>query len=463
MQLHGDATQTADLHLLFVQDGAPQGAPSLGADFGALLNRVAQETKGDKLSVLHWTERDYALAPLPEDPASARKLGVHLARTARDLGAASARVGELPAPLAFELALGAGLGAYRFTRFKADDKPALESLAVGGLSESDARRAFALLEGVALARDLVNLPFNALNARDLARIAREMAARHGLDFTVWDRTECELRGLGLFLAVAAGSAHEPQFIQLRYRPENPKRVVALVGKGVMFDTGGYSLKTAQGMLTMKGDMGGAAAVLGAMQAVARLAPDVEVRAYVAACDNAVSDRAMRPGDVFRGANGKTVEVTNTDAEGRLTLADALAVADDEAPHAIIDLATLTGAKVTALGDDVAALFANDDALAREIQDAAKRAGEFVWQLPLHAPYLKSYKKGPADLKNSDLKPAGGSIKAALFMSEFVTRPWAHLDIAGNALSEAEHDGGPAGGTGFGVLTLVELLAPRRQD
>lgn len=436
------------------------GAPDFGADFAALLARVAREVQDDQLSPIRWTEGDLTLASMPEDAQSARRLGVLLARAARELGARSVRVNELPADLAYELALGVQLGAYRFTRFKSDEKPQLEQLSVGGLRHEDVQRVDAVAQGVTLARDLVNLPFSALDARGLARVAAQLSEAHALELEVWDRAECEVRGLGLFLAVAQGTSHEPQFIQLRHRPEKATRVIALVGKGVMFDTGGYSLKTSQGMVTMKCDMGGAAAVLGAMKTVALLAPQVEVRAYVAATDNAVSDHAMRPGDIFRGASGKTVEVTNTDAEGRLTLADALAVADDDAPDAIIDLATLTGAKVTALGEDIAALFANDDALARELLSAAGRAGEPLWQLPLHAPYLKGYQKGPADLKNSDLKPAGGSIKAALFMQEFVTRPWAHLDIAGNALSESENDFGPAGGTGYGVMTLVELIAPR---
>ncbi|WP_281173190.1 leucyl aminopeptidase family protein, partial [Deinococcus pimensis] len=225
-----------------------------------------------------------------------------------------------------------------------------------GLTDAEAARVEATAAGVTLARDLVNRPYNALDAMALADVARGLAEEHGLEFEAWDREECARRGLGLFLSVAQGSEQEPRFITLRYRPEGARRSVALVGKGVMFDTGGYTLKTMQGMATMKGDMGGAAAVLGAMKAVALLAPDTEVRAYVAATDNAVSATAMRPGDVFRGVTGKTVEVTNTDAEGRLTLADALAVAEMDAPDVVVDLATLTGAKVTALGDDVAALF-----------------------------------------------------------------------------------------------------------
>jgi leucyl aminopeptidase len=462
MHMRGGPPGPADLQLLFQSPGPESIASGLGPELDAALARQGRKVKPGQLTVLRWADRDYSLAPLPADAQTARTIGVGLARLAGELGARRVAVSELPPALADELALGVRLGAYRFTTYKADERPGLEEVAVGGLKAGAVSRVQAVADGVTLARDLVNLPFNDLDAEALAAVARDLADTHGLELEVWDRAECERRGLGLFLAVAAASAHEPRFIQLRYRPASPMRSVALVGKGVMFDTGGYSVKTAQGMATMKGDMGGAAAVLGAMKAVARLAPGVEVRAYVAACDNAISGPGMRPGDIYRGLTGKTVEVTNTDAEGRLTLADALAVAEGDAPDAIVDLATLTGAKVTALGDDIAALFSNDDSLAGQLQEAAARAGERVWRLPLPDHYLKGYRKGVADLKNSDMKPSGGSIKAALFLREFVTRPWAHLDIAGNALREEEHELGPAGGTGYGVMTLVELIAPRTQ-
>ncbi|MBB6100140.1 leucyl aminopeptidase [Deinobacterium chartae] len=460
MRLHNDARSSADLHLLLAQAGQLLHTPDLGPEFAALAARLSQGLEGERTATLRWTDGDYLLAAAPENAEAARALGVRLTRAAQGLEARSAQVSGLTGELAAELALGAKLAAYRFTRFKDDGKPTLEALSVTGLDEALLKRVEAIAEGVALARDLVNLPFNALNALDLTAVAQDLAQQHGLELTVWDRAECERRGLGLFLAVAQGSPVEPQFIQLRYRPAQPKRTVALVGKGVMFDTGGYSLKTSAGMVTMKCDMGGAAAVLGAVKALALLAPDVEVRAYVAATDNAVSGTAMRPGDIYTAVNGKTVEITNTDAEGRLTLGDALAVASAENPDLIVDLATLTGAKITALGDDIAALFCNDSALETEIRSAAARAGERVWPLPLEKRYLKGYQKGVADLKNSDLSPAGGSIKAALFLQEFVSGAWAHLDIAGNALSDQEHDLGPAGGTGFGVMTLVELVAPR---
>lgn len=451
MQLRSDAAP-ADLHLTLVtEDVSLEPAAA----------RAATNLKDGDLVLVRGETRDVALALPPLDATAARSLGVKFARLAKDVRATSVTTDEFEADVASAFALGVTLGAYRFTKFKADDAPVLSSVSVGGLSAQAAERVAAVSGGVNLARDLVNRPLNDLTPKEFTREAAKLAEEFGLELEVWGKAECEVRGMGLFLAVNEGSAHEPQFIQLTYKPENPTRVVALVGKSVMFDTGGYSIKPAAGMVTMKCDMGGGAAVLGAMRAVARLKPDVEVRAYLPACDNAISGSAMRPGDIFRGANGKTVEVTNTDAEGRLTLADALTVACDEGADLVVDLATLTGAKVTALGDDLAALFTSDAAVELELREAAARACEGMWPLPLHSKYLAGYKKGPADLKNSDLKPAGGAIKAALFLREFVTKPWAHLDIAGCAFAEGEHDLGPSGGTGYGVMTLVELVAPTK--
>jgi len=457
MHLETQRNEQADLHLVLLP--ADGGTPDGLHDLAGVLGRIREQLKPGEAKHVPWRDRDYAVALTPGTAADARQVGLGVASVARAARARTVDLSGLPDGLAYEITLGVLLGAYRFTRYRTPETPELERVAAG-LSDADAARLRAVVAGVNLARELVNTPFNDLTPLGLATTARQLSEQYRLYLDVWDRAECERRGLGLFLAVAQGSVDEPYFIRLTYRPESPRRVVALVGKGVMFDTGGYSLKPSQGMLGMKGDMGGAAAVIGAMRAVAELAPDVEVRAYVAACDNAVSADAMRPGDVYRGVSGKTVEVTNTDAEGRLTLADALAVADADGADVIIDLATLTGAKVTALGNDIAALFASDDALAAEVEDAARRAGEKVWRLPLEPSYLKTYRSGIADLKNSDMKPAGGSIKAATFLSEFVRRPWVHLDIAGNALREGEDERVGGGATGFGVMSLVEFVAPR---
>lgn len=397
---------------------------------------------------------DEALALPPSDTAQARELGAGLAKLARELKAQRVQVAACEHAQALA---GAALAAgWQDTRFKGGEAR-VESvhLHVEGLSVAAAAHLDGLQAGLIFARELVNAPANHLNPATLAREARSLEA-HGLDVDVWDGAEVQARGMNLLAAVAAGSTTGPRLIRLTLPARGAaQRVVALVGKGITFDTGGYSLKTAQGMYGMKGDMGGAAAVLGAMRTLAALKDQVpegvEVRAYVAAAENMVGPTAIRPGDVFRAANGKTVEVTNTDAEGRLVLADALSVACDEGATELVDLATLTGVKVSALGQDIAGLFCNEPGLAARLKTAAEAAGEFIWELPLHAPYLKSYQKNSiADLKNSDMQPAGGSIKAALFLQEFVTKPWAHLDIAGNALHDER-------ATGWGVGTLVEYV------
>lgn len=400
---------------------------------------------------------DEAVALTPTDASEARDTGAALARLARDLKATAVQV----APLDHAAALaGAALAAaWQDRRFKGGaPEPDATALNVGGLDGPQTERLNAVNAGQNFARDLVSAPANHLNPLTLAREAATLAV-HGVHVDVWDETQITARGMNLLRAVAAGSTHGPRLIRLTLPAQGTaRRIVALVGKGITFDTGGYSLKTAPGMYGMKGDMGGAAAVLGAMRALgelrAHLPPGVEVRAYIAAAENMVGPDAMRPGDVYRAANGKTVEVTNTDAEGRLVLADALAVACDEGAHEVVDLATLTGVKISALGNDIAGLFSSDAALTARLQAAATQAGELLWELPLHQPYLKAYQKNTiADLKNSDMVPAGGSIKAALFLQQFVTRPWAHLDIAGNALRDE-------GATGWGVGTLTEyVLAP----
>lgn len=429
----------------------------LGEDRAGLPAQVTRELRPGAARLLsRGGEGDVAVALPPTDAAQARELGAALVKLAADLGARSVRVEETPHAAA--LALAALAAGDRDARYRAEARPGPTELAVAGLDEEGRGRAEALHAGAHFARDLVNAPANLLNPATLAREARGLEA-YGADVDVWDSTEIEARGMGLLAAVAAGSETGPRLIRVTLPARSEaRRVVALVGKGITFDTGGYSLKPPAGMTTMKGDMGGAAAVLGAMRSLAelrgRLPEDVEVRAYVAAAENMVGPRAMRPGDIYRGANGKTVEVVNTDAEGRLVLADALAVACDEGATELVDVATLTGAKMVALGADVAALYSTDADLTHRLEAAAEAAGELVWELPLHAPYLKAFQKETlADLRNADMVPAGGSIKAALFLREFVTRPWAHLDIAGNAMKDGQ-------ATGWGVGTLVEYVLRR---
>jgi leucyl aminopeptidase len=261
------------------------------------------------------------------------------------------------------------------------------------------------------------------------------------------------------MGVNRGSDQPPRFVELRYTPRGDARgTVALVGKGITFDSGGLSLKTGTGMMTMKCDMAGAAAVLGAFVAVAHLRPDVEVRGYLPLTDNMTGGDATRPGDVFTLRNGKTIEVLNTDAEGRLVLADALAFASEAQPDALIDLATLTGACVTALGNKLAGLMGRNDAWLDQVESAAASTGEPVWRLPLPVEYRKQVESSVADMKNIGSGSAGALV-AGLILGEFVAEPvpWAHLDIAGPAFTDSEDAEVTKGGTGYGVRLLVDLV------
>lgn len=395
-----------------------------------------------------------------------RKAGAKLVQEIARLGFKEAvtetflaeKFGKLEA--SYALAEGAFLGRYTWNKYKTVGKRGDKlRLWLARASGAAVDRAEIVAEAVNFARDLVNEPPNVLNPAELAQRASALARELGLEVKVWDEAQIKQAGMGAFYGVAQGSANPPRFIQLTYKPPKPAgRVVALVGKGLTFDTGGYSLKPSESQITMKCDMAGAAAVLGAMRAIARLQPAVEVRAYVAAAENMISGAAYRVSDVLTSLSGKTIEVLNTDAEGRLTLADAITYADQQGANAIVELSTLTGACVVALGEKVAGLFANDARWGREVQEAAERAGEKVWPLPMEEEYLEALKSDTADIKNTHGRSrSGGAITAALFLAEFTEKPLVHLDIAGPAFTEKSHDLGPAGGTGFGVRTLVELL------
>ncbi len=363
----------------------------------------------------------------------------------------------------YALAEGALLGGYEWNKYKTSNSGSRRGeklrLWLARSSGPAVDRAEVVAEAVNYARDLVNEPPNVLTPVELARRAGEMAQELGLGVEIWDEDQIQKAGMGAFYGVARGSANPPRFIQLTYKPQNPaERVIAMVGKGLTFDTGGYSLKPSEGQITMKCDMAGAAAVLGAMRAIARLKPPVEVRAYVAAAENMISGAAYRVSDVLTSLSGKTIEVLNTDAEGRLTLIDAITHADRQGADAIVELSTLTGACVVALGEKIAGLFANDSRWARQVQEAAERAGEKVWPLPMEEEYLESLKSSTADLKNTHGRSRyAGAITAALFLGEFTDKPLVHLDIAGPAYTEKSHALGPVGGTGFGVRTLIELV------
>jgi leucyl aminopeptidase len=363
---------------------------------------------------------------------------------------------------------GALLGTYRFDKYlKEKSSKALSSLAV---VEPERRQQAAARDGVrlgqigaaatAVARDLVNEPANVVTPSYLAARAQEIAKAGRLRVRVLDREECAKLGMGAFLGVAQGSQEPPSFIHLTYAPgRRARRRVAIVGKGITFDSGGLDLKSADGMLRMKDDMAGAATVLGVFQALPRLRLPVEVHGLIAATENMPSGTAQRPGDIVRAMNGLTIEIGNTDAEGRLTLADALAYAVKEIePQEIVDLATLTGAVVIALGMGISGLFATQDGLADRLLGAARDAGERMWRLPLHDEYKDGLKSEVADLNNVSSQRGAGAIVAALFMRDFAGGlPYAHLDIAGTAFSEREAPLGPKGATGVAVRTLLAYL------
>lgn len=355
---------------------------------------------------------------------------------------------------------GALLACYRYAK-PGKPEPAATASRISLVGRAAARDAVAAAavtaEAVCLARDWVNTPANVLYPETFADAAREALRGLKVDVEVLDEKALAKGGFGGILAVGGGSARPPRLVKASWSPRGARSHLALVGKGLTFDAGGLNLKTAEGMYTMKCDMGGAAAVLAAVQAVARLGLRVKVTAIAGMAENMPSGTAFRPSDVLTMLSGTTVENGNSDAEGRLVLADALTLASREAPDAIVDVATLTGACQVALGDRTAGLLVNDDGIADAVLDAAESAGEAVWQLPIPEEIAENLKSDVADLKSTGPRP-GGALTAAAFLRAFVpeSTPWAHLDIAGPAWSEKQYDHVAKGGTGAGVRTLVAL-------
>jgi len=366
--------------------------------------------------------------------------------------------------LAEGLVTGTILGAYRFDRFKSKDPdepapPSLDSLlllASEGVTKA-VEGARVCAEAQNRARDLQSLPSNVATPSFLAERATEIAAGHdALTVEVLGREEIAAKGMGGLVAVSQGSAEEPKLIVLRYSGGGSGETLGLVGKGVTFDTGGISLKSAPGMQEMKMDMSGAAAVLEAVGAIAELGLEIELIAVVPSTENMPSGTAIKPGDIITQYSGKTVEINNTDAEGRLILADALAYAAELGAERIVDIATLTGAVMIALGSTYAAVISNDDELAAGVERAGRETGELAWRLPLHPEYKALMKGTVADLTNAAPKRKAGTISAAAFLEEFVGEtPWAHIDIAGTAWDVGRPYTG-SDGSGFGVRLLTAL-------
>lgn len=351
------------------------------------------------------------------------------------------------------------LGGYRYRDYKTEEnsRPHLERLHVVGAQEAELNEWKTIAEATNLARDWVNTPARDLSPEVFAGLMETAAVAAGASAEIWDRERIEEEGLGALLGVAAGSDRDPRVVVLTYKPSQPTGHLALVGKGITFDSGGLSIKSSNNMEEMKVDMSGAATVVAATIAIARLGLPVAVTCITPLTDNAIGGDATRPGDVLRPVDGPTIEVLNTDAEGRLILADGLGLARRHEADLIVDVATLTGAARVALGDEIAAVFASDPEVADRILGAAGRAGEDFWEMPLHKKYRKSLDSNVADIKNISGSRYGGAIVAAVFLSEYAgDGPWAHLDIAGPAIARETSGERVKGASGVGVRTLVEL-------
>ncbi len=407
--------------------------------------------------------RSYGAAALAARDAGARSIAIELPRTT-----------TLPAStLVDAAATGVQRALYEFTTYRGATRqgarPNVERAAIFGdgidptVGEAAMRRASAVVGGLFLARNLVNEPASVLTPERMAETAANVAESAGLTIDILDESALAALGVNAMLAVGMGSSHKPRLIRLRYSPNNPAeadaRVVGLVGKCITFDTGGYSIKTYEGMLEMKGDMAGGAAVLGVMSALQALDCPVPVEATICAAENMISGESFRPGDIITPLNGVTIEVLSTDAEGRLVLADGLVDTARRGATELIDLATLTGAAVVALGEGTTALFSSEDDLAAHLIAASKDAGERMWRMPLTEELKEKIKGDVGDVKNSGGR-AGGAITAALFLQHFSEGlPWAHLDIAGSARFPKNGPEGPKGASGVGVQTLIDYLVP----
>lgn len=404
-------------------------------------------------------------------PERYRRSAATAAKRARSLKAKTLAIFLPPSAKQVErvvsaLAEGALLSLYKFDKYiskKGDEPPNLETITIcaenpSGIDQGKCAAYWAevVCEGTCLARDLANSPANEIYPQTLAEASKQSAERCGYSATILDEREIRDLGMGGVIGVSQGSAHPPRFIILEYG-DSKKRPVVLVGKGVTFDSGGISIKPSSGMAEMKMDMSGAAAVIGTFEAVTRLKLPVHIVGLIPAVENMPSGSSIRPGDILRHYNGKTSEVDNTDAEGRLILADALAYAGKYKPAAVIDLATLTGACVVALGHYATGMMGNDPKLMKKLKSAGEATYERVWQLPLFDEYEKLIKSDVADVKNVGGKWAG-AITAGWFLKRFIGRyNWVHLDIAGTAMLEDGSDYTPKGASGVGVRLLTELL------
>lgn len=359
------------------------------------------------------------------------------------------------------------LGTYQFNEFKTLDRDKIKEIGAVVLLGETAEEVRSIREGaragniisksVNMARDLVNGPANQVTPTALVRKCQEIGKTCGMEVQVLELSEAEAMGMGAFTAVAKGSQEPAKFITLEYNKSKELPTIVLVGKGITFDSGGLSIKPSERMEMMKDDMAGAAAVMATLKVASELQLPLHLVGVIAATENLPDGKAFKPGDILKTLSGQTVEVISTDAEGRLVLCDALAYGLRYEPDAMIDVATLTGACIIALGDYVTGLFGNDECLVKRVEGASKKTGEKIWRLPLWDEYLDYIKNGPADLRNVGTRSAGAII-GGLFLSKFVGKtPWVHLDIAGPASTEKDQPYIPKGGTGVGTRLLIQLL------
>ena len=463
----------ADTVAIGVFDGEGVAHDLPDGELGALLESGEARTGFRKLALTHADGRRWILAGLGKreefDPERARIAAAVVLGRVRELGARTL-CWEFPHHLSDAHAAafvdGTIMGSYEFKAFKSDnedeDGPGLDELIVSAHDElsGPVEQGRVIGESVNLARELQNRPANDLTPTRLADHATQVASWHdALTVEVMDRKQIEKAGMGAFAGVARGSDEEPRLITLRYDPPGASGpVLGFVGKAVTFDSGGISIKPGNKMSDMKFDMSGGAAVLGATAAIARLRLPVRLIAVIGATENLPSGRSMKPGDILRARNGTTIEVINTDAEGRLVLADCLTHAVEQGAERLVDIATLTGAIVTTLGTTYAGLMGQDDEWCEEVTAAGRRAGEIVWRLPLHADYAELIKGRYGDILNAIENRRAASVTAAEFLRRFVGDvPWAHLDIAGTAWDTGKAYA-PKGGVGYGVRLLVQLAS-----
>jgi len=355
------------------------------------------------------------------------------------------------------------IGEYNFDKYKTkkEDEEEIKNLIISDFCDNcieqakqGCERGKIVASSINFARDLINEQPNIVTPE---RIANEAKSISGVDVKVFEKEEIQNMGMGAFLAVSQGGGHSPKFIHIKYTPQNPKKKVAIIGKSITFDSGGLDLKPPASMLTMKDDMSGSAAVLGVMRAIVQLRPEVEVHGIIASTENMVGSKAYKPGDILTAKNGKTIEVDNTDAEGRLTLADALCYADELGVDAVIDIATLTGACMVALGSYASGIMGNDDELVKTLINSGKTVGENLWEMPMFEDYMESLKSDIADMKNTGSR-YGGASTAGVFLKNFVKNTkWAHIDIAGTAFLDKPQHECSKGASGVGVRTLINYI------